>query len=256
MMGENKNMKSGRIAELEAELEKARAEVKRMSEARAGFVSAVTHDLKTPMTGVKLFADLMLENLVEISQEEQRNYLSIIRAEMDRIDLFLANLGDYQNLMAGTMCWHDDQVDLVKVMNKCVKMFAVLCQSKRLGFVFENEQQSLMANMDARRFSQFLCGLLMQALSVSKRGEIKLVLSMSDGGAFCVMVTDAGEDESEERLNKIFFNPDDTEQLTKSLDIGLYVAAQVAAHYQADCSLEKSAEGSNLRAEFPAQVLA
>jgi signal transduction histidine kinase len=71
-----------------------------LSARRGTFVSAVTHELRTPMTTVQLYAEMLAEGMVE-DPESRRSYLATLRAEADRLGHLVENVLAYARLERG-----------------------------------------------------------------------------------------------------------------------------------------------------------
>jgi len=247
-----------KVADLESRLESSKAEIecsnnklKRMAEERSTFVSVISHELKTPLTGLKLFADLLLGDAQGVDEAERKRYLAIISSEADRLSRMISNVAEFQNICSGDVHWHDEVVDVVNVAEKCARPFAVLCKSKGLDFSFESELDSLSAVLDKERLARVVYNLLSNALIFTRQGVIKLGLKMNSAAdGFCLSVSDTGLGISDEQQKKILAENSDAPPLGKGL--GLYVSKYIIAHYQGKIWVESIVgKGSVFHVELP-----
>ena len=90
------------LGELEAEVEAAGA-VSAANELRAAILSAVSHDLRTPIAAIKASVTSLLQDDVEWTPEARREFLDTIDEETDRLNALVGNLLDMSRLQAGAL---------------------------------------------------------------------------------------------------------------------------------------------------------
>lgn len=234
-------------------LNAANKSLEELSGARSEFMSLVSHDLKTPLTTVKLFADLLLRDAGEIDQNTRGKYLAVISSEAERASRMIANISDFQNMLTDTVRWRDEEVDLVKLVANNARRFKTLCEAKGIGFSYQSDVSDAVVKIDAGRFSRVVSDLLSHALRVTETGAVKLDLrkyAAKEGIMISLIVTDNGPGISEERLKKIM--PPYTADLNTTQDIDLSVACRVIEHYQGCISAENIAgNGAVFRISLP-----
>jgi two-component system sensor histidine kinase KdpD len=91
-----------RLGELEAEVAAA-GSVSAASELRSAILSAVSHDLRTPLAGIKASVTSLLQEDVEWTPEARREFLATIDEETDRLNALVGNLLDMSRLQAGAL---------------------------------------------------------------------------------------------------------------------------------------------------------
>ena len=220
-----------RLNESEHKLLLANQQLEQFSAERSAFVSAISHDLKTPLTGIKLFADLAMSHESDVDDQDRNKYLSIISSETDRLSRLISNVVDYQAICCGNIRWHDEPVEVANIIEKCARTFAVLCESKGLRFNCDLELGNLVAVLDKDRLARLLFNLLSNALKFTRQGDVKLVAKMSaEGSDLCLSVSDTGQGVSEEQLQKIFEPSAVIPPLADG--IGLFVSNYIVAHYK------------------------
>lgn len=247
-----------KVKERTADLEEANENLQRLSDSKSEFVSIVSHDLRTPLTGVKLFTDIMLDDLDNIDKETQEEYLSIISAETDRLSRLISNILDFQKISAGKMQWDDADTDIVEVIRECVRPFNVSFESKGIDFGLDCELDELMTVIDADRLAQVVYNLLSNALKFTEDGSVKVGLEKIeniDGEKFCLTVSDTGPGIPEEELQKIFEPFEQyagVPKLGKGTGLGLYITNCVVDRYHGRAWAESVVgEGSTFHVELP-----
>ncbi len=192
-------------------------------------IATVAHDLKTPLTAVKLYADILLSQVGEANADTCAKYLAVISSEADRMSRMIANIVDYQNIISDMVEWHDEATDIVSIIAVCVKPVQRWCAAKGINFSCTIAIDSLVIPIDADRFSRLLSVLLMNALRFTDSGSIRLELQ-SDGTRLTLAVSDSGPGISDERLQQLFQPRVGLVALGK--EVGLAFAFSVVDHYQ------------------------
>ncbi len=240
------------------DLEQANKELERLSEAKSEFVSIVSHDLRTPLTSIKLFSDIMLDDLENIDKTSQEEYLSIISAETDRLSRLISNVLDFQKISAGKMQWNDSYVDIVDVIRDCVKPFRISVESKGLEFICEYDQDELKTVIDGDRLAQVVYNLLSNSLKFTEDGFIKVSLKRLNtvaGESFRLSVSDSGPGMAEDQLENIFQPFEQIQGSTnmgKGTGLGLYITSCVVDRYHGQAWAESVlGEGATFNIEMP-----
>lgn len=83
---------------------------------RAEFVSFIAHELKTPMTSMKGYTDLLMKGIVGPVNEQQRDFLTTIYNSVNRMDGLVSDLSDIEAYEAGKMRLDMNEVDMRKVL--------------------------------------------------------------------------------------------------------------------------------------------
>lgn len=94
----------------------AAAELARDNEARTALLSAVSHDLRTPLAGIKAAIGSLRSDEVEWSEEDSDELKAAIEESVDRLELLVGNLLDMSRLQAGALAAHPEPVDLGEVV--------------------------------------------------------------------------------------------------------------------------------------------
>src|SRR5213075_2910596 len=81
---------------------------------KTDFVSNVSHELKTPLTSIRMFSELLAEGRV-LDKDKQRSYLNIITAETARLTRLINNVLDFSRMERGEKKYDFRDCDLAKV---------------------------------------------------------------------------------------------------------------------------------------------
>ncbi len=149
------------VSNLNSELKLARQ--------KTDFVSNVSHELKTPLTSIRMFSELLAEGRVS-DVAKQRSYLNIITAEAARLTRLINNVLDFSRMESGEKKYNFQPCDLTEVVRATAETFRPHLEAN--GFTFDCELSSALISVrgDADALSQILVNLLSNAEKYSNGG--------------------------------------------------------------------------------------
>jgi signal transduction histidine kinase len=228
---------------------------------KTDFVSNVSHELKTPLTSIRMFSELLAEQRVS-DPAKQKSYLAIITAETARLTRLINNVLDFSRLERGEKKYHFQKCDLATVVRETVDAYRP--QLEAGGFLFEGDipQGPLWVKGDRDALAQVLMNLLSNAEKYSDgTKEISLrVAAASDAGAppaprptgtpgVEVRVLDRGLGVPKECAEKIFEQfyrgHDSVSSGIQGSGLGLTLARQIARAHGGDVLYEPRAGGGS-----------
>ncbi|UCD84663.1 MAG: GAF domain-containing protein [Deltaproteobacteria bacterium] len=173
------------------ELETSYRELKALDELKDNFLSMVSHDLRTPMTGIKGYA-LILRDMVR--DEEQQKYLNIIVQQSERLTRLINDLLDVQRFEDGKMTLELADLDLARLVRESVDAFEGATYEKQLVVERSIPEREIIVSGHRDRLHQVVTNLLSNAFKFSPPdGRIRVCLEViGDGSKAKVSVSDAG----------------------------------------------------------------
>ena len=156
---------------------------------KSSLVSTVSHELRTPLAAIKGYATTLLADDVEWDRESQREFLSIISDESDRLTSLVNNLLDLSRIEAGSLMLSRDECDLEEIIQRAAGL-AQLQPGNKLEVQLETNLPRLYA--DRPRLETVLRNLIENSVKyagdkaairveVRKQGE-QLIFIVSDDG--------------------------------------------------------------------------
>ncbi|MBN2145820.1 MAG: GAF domain-containing protein [Anaerolineales bacterium] len=98
--------------------------------AKSDFVSFVSHELKTPMTSIRGFTDLLASGVVGVVNENQSNFLNTIRSNVDRMATLVSDLADVSRIEAGRLRLDFAAVPVAEVVEEVVRSSRAQMEAK------------------------------------------------------------------------------------------------------------------------------
>ncbi len=206
--------------------------VTELAERRATFVSSVTHELKTPLTNIRMYIE-MLEQGIAQSPEREREYLQVLLAESGRLTRLINNVLEFSKLEK-----KHRQAALVKGdFDDVIAEIRELMQEKlrQEGFSLDVDKGAIPPfPYDREMMIQILINLMENSLKFARNAtDRRLVLSVRpQGERVLISLSDAGPGIPPAALKKIFddFFRVDSEQVrtTQGTGIGLALVRKLA----------------------------
>jgi PAS domain S-box-containing protein len=239
-------------------LEQMNKELQELNASKDKFYSIIAHDLKNPFNSLIGFSELLLEEFDELSKEEMRDYVGIIRNTAKNSLILLENLLAWSRLQTGRMIYNPVPLNLAKEVDAAVTILYSLSYRKKIHV--ENViDRSLIVKADQNMFLSIMHNLLMNAIKFTPSNGsilIKAEVEEQPAGNFSVRVsvTDTGVGISEEDQAKLFsltrpFTLPGTEKETGT-GLGLLLTREMVEKHGGSLKIE-SAVGAGSTFSFP-----
>ncbi|MBN4080592.1 HAMP domain-containing histidine kinase, partial [Beggiatoa alba] len=221
------------------------------------FVSAVSHELKTPLTSIRMYGEMLREGW--LTEDKRKIYYDYIYEESERLSRLINNV-----LQLASMTRNDMQVELkpcsVAQLMDSVRS-KVASQIERAGFIMNIDcQEAIRENtidVDADFFIQIVINLVDNAIKFSAKAEIKQIdinCVLLREGKLQFSVRDYGSGIPKDQMRKIFrlFYRSENELTRETLGtgIGLALVNQLAQVMHAQIDVVNQEPGAELRISF------
>ncbi len=204
-----------------------------LAQQKTDFVSNVSHELKTPLTSIRMFAELMLGGRADGAKAPQ--YLRIIMVEAERLTRLINNVLDFAKLERRQKRFDKKPLDLHEVIARVWEGHELHLRESGFATKWEAAPPPYRVNGDEDALAQILVNLLANAEKYSgERKEIELHTYLDDGHIF-VSVLDRGfgvPTGSERKIFDAFYRAHDS--LSSGIQgsgLGLTLAQRLAAEH-------------------------
>ena len=191
-----------RVAERTRELREANKKLLTLDKAKDGFLSSISHEMRTPLTSIRSFAEILLAYGSEESIETRTEFLTIIKNEAERLSRLINQILDFAKIEAGKMDWENETFDFVGLVGELVSILSGLVKVKQVRFDVNVPDEAVMYRGDRDRLVQVLMNLVSNAWKFSpENGEIGITLKkMQSGIQVCISDQGVGVSSEEEKL--------------------------------------------------------
>jgi len=177
-----------RTRELEEDVEKL-AELNRMKDV---FLSTASHELKTPLSSVIAYAELLDDQEGKLTPEQAREFVGRLRGEAQRLLGIVDDILDLSRLESGAMALKLGQVSLNAIVSAAIETTKPLARKYGVEVGAELDETLPDLGVDEVRVRQAVTSLLVNGVRFGPRGSTVRVRTMSDGRFARVQVTDEG----------------------------------------------------------------
>ncbi|MCR4842134.1 MAG: HAMP domain-containing histidine kinase [Eubacterium sp.] len=176
--------------------------VKTLDEARAAFVSNVSHELKTPLASMKVLADSLLEQ-EDAPVEAYRDFMGDIAQEIDRENGIITDLLSLVKMDQKSGGLNISQVNVNELIEMILKRLKPLADKKEVELVFES-LRPVVAELDEVKISLAINNLIENSVKYNVDGGWVHVSLNADNQFFYLKVEDSGIGISEDDIAHIF----------------------------------------------------
>jgi signal transduction histidine kinase len=218
---------------------------------KTDFVSNVSHELKTPLTSIRMFSELLAEGRVN-DPAKQRSYLSIITAETARLTRLINNVLDFARIERGEKKYHFQKCDLVSVVRETATTYRPHLEANGFQFDCELPAPTIFVHGDRDALAQVIVNLLSNAEKYSdsrKEIELRVVQEANPLPYVEIRVSDRGvgvPEGSEQKIFEQFYRAHDS--LSSGIQgsgLGLTLARQIARAHGGEVVYEKREGGGS-----------
>ncbi len=228
------------------------------NKAKSAFLAAMSHDLRTPLTAVLGYAELLRDPA--ISDETRLEHAATIQQSGKHLLALLNQILDTSKIEAGAMVLQKAPFDLPEMLGEIASLMRVRADTRGLRFsVTLSTAIPKVVSTDALRVRQILENLIGNALKFTDRGSVDVVVAL-DGAKLRFGVVDTGAGMSDAQLARLFgeyVQVDDTsERMLAGTGLGLSLSRKMARLLGGDVTVtSKAGVGSTFAVTIPVDVL-
>ncbi len=165
-------------------------QIEKLEQIRKDFVANVSHELKTPITAIKGFADTLLEGALD-DRENAVKFIRTIKSNSERINSLVDDLMTISKIELGVIRVEKSMIDIGEVFENIMEIFRERVLTKGLVLEVSRSPELLHISADRNRLLQILTNLLDNAIKHTETGSITLGMDKEDGKVF-IYVEDTG----------------------------------------------------------------
>ena len=184
------------------QLEEANVKLKVLDTQKDEFISLVAHELKTPLTSIQGFAQVLLEKDV-LGDSENKHYLEMISKNTDRLYALVTDIVDSSRINLGKLKFNIDVYDVYKIFNDVKEDMSLTISQKGLTPEFFIEDRLPNVKADFERTMQVLHNLISNSIKFTIKGMISLHV-VREGEFIKFIVKDTGQGIPDENKSVLF----------------------------------------------------
>ncbi len=224
---------------------------------KSDFFSTMAHELRTPLSSIKMGISLFVEGREGPITESQKELLLLLKGENDRLITLINSLLDLAKMEAGMMAYRFEQKNLTPLIDQVVKEIGPIIETKKIILESKSTERLPIVKIDGERILQALRNIVGNAIKFTPEGGRVSVLARTVDQGVEVSVSDTGPGIPEESLATIFekfkqARPKGTYK-NKGTGLGLAIAKQIITSHGGKIWAEsKLGQGSTFFVVLPA----
>jgi signal transduction histidine kinase len=183
-------------------------QVQRANQAKTEFIDFVSHELKQPMTSMKGYTDLLKKGIAGQLNDQQAQFLDVIRSNVQRMDRLVQDLLDMSRIEAGRVQLETEEVRPSAIAIEAVRSFRQSIEDKEQSLKLDIEPNLPTVEGDRGRLVQVLTNLLSNANKYTPKGgavAVRVERCELDGQSYVRwVVEDTGVGMTTEEMEKLF----------------------------------------------------
>jgi PAS domain S-box-containing protein len=216
------------------------------------FMSIASHELKTPLTTIKAFTQILKRQNQKLTAEQQKQYLVKMDSHLERLTKLINDLLDISKIQMGKLKYNKQPVLIDEVVDEVLEDFQTSISSHR---IIKKGKTKKKVWADKQRISQVLVNLISNAVKYSP-GEDKVIVKLRDReDEIVVGVRDFGigvPPESHSKVFEKFYRAETLEGLNiEGFGLGLYLCDEIIRRHNGKIWVEDEARGSTFKFTLP-----
>ena len=247
---EDTNIKE--LEELSKTLNETTKELSRTDELRRDLMANVSHDLKTPLTMIKAYAE-MSTDLHKDNLEKQKEDMNIIIEETDRLTLLVNDILELSKMETINEELEINEFDLIKMINNILDKYKVLEETESYNFIFIHKDKKLLIEANENKLYQVIYNLINNAINYT--GEDNTVtIKVTNKDKIKVEIIDTGKGIKEEDIpyiwDKYYKNKKKHKRNLIGTGLGLSIVKKILEEHNYNYGVKSSSKGTNFYFEI------
>jgi signal transduction histidine kinase len=228
-----------------------------MSEKHApDFISIASHQLRTPLTAIKWYADILLSGKADTLQPQQREYVMEIYHATERMVRLVDNLLIVDQAKENKLPIVIRSTSIVEILQRVTEEYQTVAKAQRVALIVDcNPHQLPLIKIDPIYVRMALKNLIDNALRFTLRGGTVTVACQSDKKQILITISDTGigipKEEQSRVFGKFFRSSNSSEIQTEGTGLGLYIAKVIIEHNRGKLWFESTPIGTTFYISFP-----
>lgn len=224
----------------------AGARERKLSNLKSDFVANVSHELKTPLSLVRMFGELLQSGRVA-SEEKRAEYVNIIVNESERLSALIENVLDFAKVERGKAAYQFNEGSVPEVVYRAVEASRARAETAGVAVEFDPASDVPAIAIDERALEIATINLIDNAVKYAPEGKVVTVSTRFKDGTAEIRVRDRGNGIADEEKKRIFERfvrgRNTTKQRVRGSGIGLALVKHIAEAHSGKAWVEDALGG-------------
>ncbi len=217
------------VKELANALELAKNELSKTEELRRDLMANVGHDLKTPLTMIKAYAE-MTRDFDNLPEKKEKENLNIIIEETDRLNVLVSDILDLSKMQSKTYELKIEKFDLDDLIRSIIKRYYILIDNEGYEFIYNNKK-SIYIEADKKRIEQVIYNLINNAINYTGEDKKVYINIKEENKKIIVEIKDTGKGIDQKDIkyiwNKYYHDEKNHKRSTIGTGLGLSIVKSI-----------------------------
>lgn len=229
---------------------------KKVEQDKNDFVGIATHELKTPVTSLKAYAEVLQRKFARQGDMLSSSQLGKMNAQLDKLTMLISDLLDVTKIESGKLRMHLERFNFDDFVRDTVE--ELQRTTERHTLIIEGSTGKVVS-ADRERVGQVLTNLISNAIKYSPHTDVIIIKSSANDNSVTVCVQDFGVGIPSSKLDKLFNRfyriSGPKENTFPGLGLGLYISKEIMQRQQGDLRVTSElGKGSTFCFELPIKV--
>ena len=220
---------------------------------RDEFISIASHELRTPITSLKMYTQVLQKQFAKRGEESLSRFLAKMDAQLNKLTLLIGDLLNVTKIELGQLAFQEEAFDLNELVRETVEQIQMTTPKHTIS-IEGNIPRTVWGDLD--RIGQVLTNLLSNAVKYSPQADSIIVRLTSEQDRAVVSIQDFGigiDSEHQGNIFNRFYRVSDPEEKTyPGLGIGLYISHEIIKRHGGDLTVvSEKGKGSLFRFPLP-----
>jgi len=185
--------KNVEMAKINTELARTNTDLKKVSELKSNFLSIASHELNTPLTSIKGYSDIIIDNMRDKVEPNIFRMIESINRAADRLHKVVNNILDVTKIEQGRLRLRPEYIGLGAIMQDCAEDISHLAEKRVITIKVSAPEDMPEFYGDKARMQQVFTNLLNNAIKYSPDGTtVELAIAVENESHFHITIADHG----------------------------------------------------------------
>ncbi len=230
---------------------------KQIEKKKDEFLSIASHELKTPLTSIKAYIQLLSRSLKNHESVQIKTYIEKAYSQVGKLNDLISDLLDISKIESGELKLNKKNIDIKIIIESCVDTIHQTHPNAKIKVI--GNINSKLLDVDEHRIEQVLLNYLTNALKYSPDDQTIIVIREDLEDEVIIKVKDKGIGIPEEKQNRVFgkfYRVEETSIKFQGLGIGLYICADIIKKHHGKFGVKSEPnKGSEFYFSLPTHTL-
>lgn len=214
---------------------------KQIEKKKDEFLSIASHELKTPLTSIRAYIQLLDRNLKSSEYNQNKKYVEKAQLQVTKLNNLIAQLLDVSKIENGKMKINIQRFDIKTLIENTCEIIDQTHEGGKITII--GNQDSLLINADEARIEQVIINYLTNAFKYSSENKQITIERRNTENELTIIVKDNGIGiplEKQSRIFNKFYRVEDSSLKFQGLGIGLYISAEIIKKHEGNFGVSSS----------------